>query len=193
MQAIMEEIQSCTGALNCLRSGGTDDKSILDFCMAPGGFLRAALGRNRSAHARAYTLPPSDGGHQVLLQNARDMDLKFIDVTMFAADMDVEEIPSNHPDVGKFQLHKEFSSDDLYDLILCDGHVLRTHQRAPYREQREAWRLVTTQLALGLEHTKPGGDYDRSASQDRNLARRLDATYVPEVCDCAALQVIAVS
>jgi hypothetical protein len=41
--------------------------------------------------------------------------------------------------------------------VLCDGQVLRTHKRAPNRENREARRLTVTQLALGLEHIKSGG------------------------------------
>lgn len=77
---------------------------------------------------------------------------------MLAADMGVTDIPEKHPDARKF-LPCQMRETQLFDLVLCDGHVLRTHAptRASYRETREPARLKTTQLALGLEHIKPGG------------------------------------
>ncbi|KMU83915.1 hypothetical protein CIHG_01699 [Coccidioides immitis H538.4] len=46
---------------------------------------------------------------------------------------------------------------EVFDLVICDGQVLRTHDRAAYREEREARRLTLTQLALGVEHVRHGG------------------------------------
>src|SRR2546423_6558730 len=54
-------------------------------------------------------------------------------------------------------LPQQFDPGQLFDLVLCDGQVLRTHVRAPYREMREARRLAVTQLAIGLEHLRIGG------------------------------------
>lgn len=65
-------------------------------------------------------------------------------------------IPKDHPDQLNF-LPKGFGDGRLFDTVICDGQVLRTHTRASYRENREARRLTVTQLALGLENIKPGG------------------------------------
>ena len=43
-----------------------------------------------------------------------------------------------------------------FDLVICDGQVLRTHARAGYKEAREARKLIVTQLALGSEHVRQG-------------------------------------
>ena len=41
--------------------------SVMDLCMAPGGFLTYALERNRGARAVALSLPLAQGGHKVLI------------------------------------------------------------------------------------------------------------------------------
>lgn len=149
---------------------------ILDMCAAPGGFLEVALSKNPGAHAVAFSLPESLGGHRMLLPQNANVTLKFLDVTMLAADMGMNVtktgtrvetitttatmgIPDDHPDKDNFILERQLQSEQLFDLVLCDGQVLRTHKdhRAPYRERREASRLTLTQLALGLEHLRPGG------------------------------------
>ncbi|PKY07467.1 FtsJ-like methyltransferase family protein [Aspergillus campestris IBT 28561] len=130
--------------------------SILDMCMAPGGFLATALHINPRARALGFSLPKFNGGHSVLLPRYSNVTLKFHDITMLAADMGLTDIPHDHPDAGNF-LPSQFKSKQRFDLALCDGQVLRNHERAAYREHREASRLTLTQLALGLEHIKPGG------------------------------------
>ncbi|RYP74138.1 hypothetical protein DL771_003196 [Monosporascus sp. 5C6A] len=136
---------------------------ILDMCAAPGGFLETALGHNPEARVVAFSLPVSEGGHKMLLQpeNNPNVTLKFMDITMLAADMGMPHIPADHPDAANFILSRQFDSSDeqeiSFDLVLCDGQVLRMHPRATYREAREVRRLTSTQLALGLEHLRPGG------------------------------------
>jgi len=92
----------------------------------------------------------------VLLPRDPNVTLKFLDVTMLAADMGVIDIPAEHPE-AKNLLPQQFNPGQLFDLVLCDGQVLRTHVRAAHREMREARRLIVTQLAIGLEHVKVGG------------------------------------
>ena len=133
---------------------------ILDMCAAPGGFLETALDINHTAHAVAFSLPESNGGHRMLLP-PRDPPVitKFLDLTMLAEDMGVNAatIPADHPDASNF-LPRQFSpGQQLFDLVLGDGQVLRTHERAEYRKNREARRLTLTQLVLGLEHIQPRG------------------------------------
>lgn len=132
--------------------------SVLDMCAAPGGFLAAATNLNTGCEALGFSLPPSDGGYNVLLGGEYRDCVKLLDITMLAEDMGVTDIPADHPDARKF-LPRQIEETRLFDLVICDGHVLRTHApiRASYRETREGDRLKTTQLALGLEHLMPGG------------------------------------
>ena len=87
------------------------------------------------------------------------MTVKFLDLTMLAADKGVteKEVPSEHADAPNFHLTSVFSNRVLFDLVLCDGNVLRTHDRPAYRELREVQRLQHSQLALGLERVREGG------------------------------------
>ncbi|KAF3765351.1 hypothetical protein M406DRAFT_338832 [Cryphonectria parasitica EP155] len=167
MQAIADEMQRMTGAFTiCDRAYSAVDndrqRRILDCCMAPGTYLQAALEHNPGAGALAFTLPPPLGGHKLLLEEdeTRGLVIKLLDVTMLAADMGVtpDEIPPDHPDAAAF-LPQQVEPGRHFDLVLCDGQVLRTHEphRAAYRERREARRLTLTQLILGLEHLRPGG------------------------------------
>lgn len=116
---------------------------VLDICMAPGGFSSAALKVNRNARISAITLPKSLNEHDILLhgwKKDKRVQVHLADVTMLAAEMDVHAVPSDHPDAVNFRFDRPFT-DQKYDLIFCDGQVLRMHQRAIYREKREAWRL----------------------------------------------------
>ncbi|KAI1375406.1 hypothetical protein F4677DRAFT_422729 [Hypoxylon crocopeplum] len=155
MQNIGQELHQATNAF-AIQQHHVQGPNIFDMCMAPGGFLAMALINNPGTGALAFSLPVSSGGHKVLLQTPSDVEQRFLDITMLAADMGVKEIPEDHPDADHF-LPRQFEPDQLFDLVLCDGQVLRTHARAEYREKREARRLTITQLALGLEHLRSGG------------------------------------
>ncbi|KAL4958450.1 hypothetical protein BDW69DRAFT_190920 [Aspergillus filifer] len=85
-----------SGALR-MRNFTPDQLSILDMCMAPGGYLAEALRVNSQANAVAFTLLPADRGHDVLLSETSNITMRFLDVTTLVAD------------VGHF------------DLALCDG------------------------------------------------------------------------
>ncbi|KJZ75858.1 hypothetical protein HIM_04682 [Hirsutella minnesotensis 3608] len=131
---------------------------ILDMCMAPGGFLLRALQENTNGRAVAFSLPPDSMGHEVLLPKKAlgRVDLKYLDVTMLAEDMGMSGIPQNHAEAKAF-LPRQIEENDKFDLVFCDGQVLRKHQQLEYREAREVHRLTNTQLAIGLEHMRPGG------------------------------------
>ncbi|TGJ85151.1 hypothetical protein E0Z10_g3611 [Xylaria hypoxylon] len=104
----------------------------------------------------ALSVPLDKGGHKALLRRHPSIDIEFIDITMLGADMGVASIPPAHPDTHEF-LPQKLYAGDVFDLAICDGQVLRTHSRAAYRESREPARLTMTQLAISLEHMKPGG------------------------------------
>ncbi|CEL09194.1 hypothetical protein ASPCAL12334 [Aspergillus calidoustus] len=149
MRDMATHINHLTGVfqINTDSAGPDNKKAILDI-IAPQSRARAV----------GFSLPTEKGGHKVLLQHPRNVTLKFLDITMLAADMGVAvtDIPAEHPDAANL-LPRQFKPEDQFDLVLCDGQVLRTHDRADYREKREATRLSLTQLALGLGHLKAGG------------------------------------
>lgn len=159
MKRIGQELQDNLKAFK-VNNINTSPLRILDMCMAPGAFLETALRLNPGAQAVAFTLPEEAGGHKVLLPRNKNVKINFLDITMLAEDMGTAraDIATEHPDATKF-LSQHLSSDMRFNLVLCDGQVLRTHEphRASYREPREARRLRLTQLALGLEHLQPGG------------------------------------
>lgn len=157
MQDIGYDMHRLTDVLR-IKSSSPDKHCILDMCMAPGGFLAAALRINTRAQAVGFTLPRDNGGHKVLLTDHPNVTLNFLDITMLAADMGLTDIPCDHPDAVNF-LPSHFKPGQSFDLVLCDGQVLRNHERAAYRERgyKEAIRLTYVQLVLGLEHIKPGG------------------------------------
>ncbi|KAF2448484.1 hypothetical protein P171DRAFT_353869, partial [Karstenula rhodostoma CBS 690.94] len=156
MQGIAQEMHQRTGFSFAIPKGFGDDPAILDMCMAPGGFLTTAMTMNSSAQALGISLPVSDGGDKVLIPEIRGASYKFLDINMLAVDMGVNDIPLGHPDVEKF-LPQQFDPNDTFNLVICDGQVLRNQERAAYREHHEAFRLTAAQLAIGLEHLRPGG------------------------------------
>lgn len=165
MRNISQEMQEATGAFAISGIARAAEKGrqkrILDCCMAPGTYLETALKHNPGAHALAFTLPPEEGGHAPLLEcdESRGLDIKLLDLTMLAADMGVtpDQIPKDHPEATAF-LPRQIEDGQDFDLVICDGQVLRTHEpyRAAYREPREARRLGLTQLVLGLDHLRNG-------------------------------------
>jgi 23S rRNA U2552 (ribose-2'-O)-methylase RlmE/FtsJ len=156
MKGIATEMNQATGALRVrVKRPGTPQ--ILDFCTAPGGFLDSAMKINSGARATAFSLPPTQGGHEVIMRLDSNVTFKYADVTMFAGDLGYTDIPNENPDAENFVLGRSISPEQRFHLVFCDGQVLRTHARAAYRERWEARRLTATQLAIGLEHVSAGG------------------------------------
>lgn len=155
MKDIAYDMHEVTGAFH-IKNPCRDGYSVLDMCMAPGGFLAVALSCNPEAQALAFSLPRAKGGHNVLLPRSSKVTIKFLDVTMLAGDMGLSNIPREHPDARNF-LPSQIDSKQCFDLAICDGQVLRNHDRADYRERTEASRLCLTQLTIALNHLSPGG------------------------------------
>lgn len=154
MREIGDEMQAATGAFH-QNSGSEDGAAIIDLCMAPGGYTTSALKYNPTAKATDITLPPDNGGHEVLLNSSRST-VFYLDITMFAKEFGVGEVPSTHPEHDSFSLERPFINQE-FDLVICDGQVLRTHERAEYREPTEATRLTCSQLILTLQCIRYGG------------------------------------
>ncbi|KAK4166985.1 hypothetical protein QBC43DRAFT_286379 [Cladorrhinum sp. PSN259] len=165
MRTIGSKLDDATSALTIQRRG-KPRPAILDLCLAPGGFSFAALKRNGwSTIVRGISLPPAQGGHEVLLRNVSSEDTtnatKFVDyrdITLLAEEMGVplSDIPASHPDRDLFSSDRPYFGRK-FDLVICDGQVLRTHERGEHRQEHEAVRLLTSQLVLGLQRIRSGG------------------------------------
>ncbi|KAI9831545.1 MAG: hypothetical protein M1819_004775 [Sarea resinae] len=161
MQRIGDELQECTGALSLgdhLDSG--DPIQILDLCMAPGGYTACALKHNPSATACGITLAPEQGGHRMLLDPALVQTL-YLDITLLAAEYDIIDpvpgrAPHHHPAQAELLPLRPFL-EQQFQLVFCDGQVLRTHARAAHRAHLEPTRLTLSQLILALQRVARGG------------------------------------
>ena len=151
---IGDELQASTDALtvNC---EAEEAIKILDLCMAPGGYTASALKYNPTATASGITLPRNKGGHFVLLKTNRAR-VRFLDLTMLACEFGVDKIPVTHPEHASFINDRPYHGE-TYHLVFCDGQVLRTHQRAEFREKQEALRLTVSQLILALQRIRLNG------------------------------------
>ncbi|KAJ1332041.1 FtsJ-like methyltransferase [Microdochium nivale] len=166
MKRVGRELRDSTGAFAIKepkkKSWDEREKNgiVLDFCLAPGGFVVAAVEGRNWLHTVGFTLPCDQGGHKIMLPKwlKKQADIRELDITMLAEDMGfIATIPPDHPDVFRF-LPRQLDPSLLVDLAICDGQVLRNQEREPYREPVEAIRLTSVQLALGLSHLRPGGN-----------------------------------
>ncbi|KAL8701833.1 MAG: hypothetical protein Q9201_004693 [Fulgogasparrea decipioides] len=142
-----------------------DPSSIktLNLCMAPGAYSAVILEQYPDAFVGGITLPFKSGGHKMVIPYGPldpRVDVHFMDITMLLKEMYDESynIPPMHPDAHNFITSKLFSGT-AFDLVLCDGQALRTHDRAGYRETREPTRLLAMQLVFGMTRIKPGGTF----------------------------------
>lgn len=135
----------------------------LHLCMAPGGYTEIFLKIHPEASVKGITLPPHLGGHPMCIPHS-DKDPRvqviFMDLTMLAVEYgtSMAEIPKEHPDAKKFSSDRPFLNE-TFDLVICDGQILRTHFREEYRQNREALRLNAAQLIFGMTRIKQGGTF----------------------------------
>lgn len=138
--------------------------NALNLCMAPGAYTSAMLKQYPDASVCGITLPVRSGGHKMIIpygpKDAR-VNVKFLDITMLLHEFSTKSfnIPNNHPDAANFITSSPFNGQ-VFELVLCDGQALRTHERAKYREtMREARRLLAAQLIFGMARMKQGGTF----------------------------------
>ena len=158
MQRIGNEMHETTGVMSLVHS-----RNILDLCMAPGGYSASALEFNPQASVSGATLPEEQGGHKLFVRNGfRGASVRVWqgDLTSLVGDMGIDDtnIPERHPDFGNFQKH-EVWSEEKFDLVFCDGQVLRNHSHnmVESRQRGEARRLTCSQLLIALRHVRMGG------------------------------------
>ncbi|KAI1484745.1 hypothetical protein F5X96DRAFT_411131 [Biscogniauxia mediterranea] len=174
MEQIGDEMDSASSILTLPDRPPFSRPRVLDLCFSPGGFVSSIMKRNPNALIYGVTLPVSLGGHEIMLPRWREnprLHVKFCDLTMRAADMGVDAsmIPEGHPDRANFDFStrlfaadswQDTEVDETFDLVICDGQVLRTHapMRAAYRENREASRLTLAQLVIGIQRLRKVGN-----------------------------------
>jgi 23S rRNA U2552 (ribose-2'-O)-methylase RlmE/FtsJ len=154
MQEIAEEMNSLTGALEPRQQ--ESQLKCLDICMAPGGYTAAVLKHHPNAKCFGITLPTKQGGHPLHIPTNVLAGLKQVDVTMLANEYMDGAVPRTHPAYSEF-IHVRPFNHYKFDLIFCDGMVLRTQERASYREPVEVTRLASSQIILALQRIAPGG------------------------------------
>lgn len=194
------EMQYLSGVLK-IRSqddSGARPGRILDLCMAPGGLLAVAMRMNPGSEAVAFSLPPSKGGTEILLESVKGFTVEgtgCLNITILAADMGVTTISTQHPDAGNFFTKRQLAVTEIFDLVLYDGQVQLNHEQASYREgqKREPIRLLMSELVLGLEHFAARRNHDRFITQSRCLGDCADSTRIQQVFKHTPLQDVMVS
>lgn len=158
MRGIGDEMQKTLGVMSL-----TDPGKILDLCMAPGGYSASALKFSPWASVSGATLPEEVGGLKLFVHDEfKEARIRVWqgDLTSLVGDMgmDNDDIVEEHDGFGKFQKDKVWGGEK-FDLVFCDGQVLRTHTKGmkEYRQRCEKRRLTCSQLLIALQYVKIGG------------------------------------
>ncbi|KAL4805927.1 hypothetical protein BDV18DRAFT_160792 [Aspergillus unguis] len=149
------QLAKATGILNTRTFG---PPTVLDLCMAPGGFGTTVKARFPRARIDGLTLPMDMGGNEVMARNVF-REIVYADITMFMGETGAvkDDIPSQHPDLHNFNLSSPYQRTE-YDLIFCGGGVIKeNHEREAYREDCEGTRLTLSQLVFALNRLRSGG------------------------------------
>ncbi|KAI6246278.1 hypothetical protein HI914_05750 [Erysiphe necator] len=155
MIQIAEEMHLASNIF-CAERRENEDIKILDICMAPGGYTAAVLKSLPNAKCFCLTLPPEEGGHDILVDVLKIKKIILIDITLLIKEFSNNKVPDNYPLKSKFSNRQPFKCHK-FDLVFCDGMVLRTHIRPGWREQTEATRLLLSQLILAMQRLRSGG------------------------------------
>jgi len=132
---------------------------VLDVCLAPGAFTEYALRKNPQCIVDGITLPVESGGHELIVRTSdRHLTISFTDLTLHTIYLPPGmSAPEDFPDRQAFAENPPLPQmSPPYDLVICDGQRLRTHQQAGHRPW-EPGRLLFSQLILALTNIRPGG------------------------------------
>ncbi|KAF7297753.1 FtsJ domain-containing protein [Mycena kentingensis (nom. inval.)] len=146
---------------------------FLDLGCCPGGFTSYILDKNPDARGAGISLPVESGGHACMLdeEHLQRFDLYWGDLTRYQlgavaiADPTLADLP---PGV----------TPDSFDLVLIDGHPLRTapgsNAHLPPELHLLGDRLLISQLIIGLTAATLGGTIILKASKpERRITSQL--------------------
>ncbi|KAI0353447.1 hypothetical protein OH77DRAFT_1427519 [Trametes cingulata] len=131
---------------------------FLDVGCAPGGFSAHVLRTNPQARGVGLSLPESQGGHTFLLEPIFWPRYEYVEQDMLEYDFrPVQDNAQGHSDVGP-TLPTAFL--DRFQLVLLDGHPLRTYSPTPWPNQAAGaytGALLISQLIIALSCVRSGG------------------------------------
>ncbi|KAF8910905.1 hypothetical protein CPB84DRAFT_1762780 [Gymnopilus junonius] len=144
MKAVLREIDQ---RLHFVAS----DKPLefLDLGCCPGGFSSYVLEKNPNAIGYGISLPVIDGGHAFALED--HLRFRF---NLVYQNLTYYQLGSCIIEDQRLKSLPDKISDRIFDLVLLDGHQLRTQNSAlPW----DINRLLISQLIIALEAVKVGG------------------------------------
>jgi hypothetical protein len=107
------------------------------------------LRKNASANGTGVSLPVDDGGHEFLLEEHHRARFHLYSTNLTYYQLGPSIIVDDRLQTVPSQI-----SEHSFDLVLLDGHQLRTQASAlPW----DSTRLLISQLILGLQSVKEGG------------------------------------
>ncbi|KAJ7505536.1 hypothetical protein B0H11DRAFT_1979200 [Mycena galericulata] len=157
MKAVLEEID---GVLRCVPD--MLPFRFLDLGCCPGGFSSYILGKNPRASGVGISLPEERGGHACLLEeeNFARFELHWADLTQY-------QLGPAFIDDSRLQ---NFPVSPGFDLVLIDGHPLRTAMRLPDDNiYLHGDRLLISQMIVGLASVGFGGTIVLKQSKPERL------------------------
>ena len=125
--------------------------------MAPGGYTASICKYSPRANVSAITLPEDQGGLRIFVRHGSGTRVEVLeaDITMFAAEFGITDIPATHPEASKISNERPFPKP--FDLVFCDGHVARTQNVPSNLHPTEVSRLTGSQLILAMLRIRTGG------------------------------------
>ncbi|KAH9478176.1 hypothetical protein JR316_0008629 [Psilocybe cubensis] len=144
MKGLMKEIDT---RLKCIPAEG--HLSFLDLGCCPGGFSSYILTKNPASRGIGVSLPVEDGGHKYLLEEHLLTRHKLIFANLTKYQLNAHSVPD--PDLQHLPYDIVKSP---FDLVLLDGHQLRTQISA---KPGDMHRLSISQLIIALRTVAPGG------------------------------------
>lgn len=140
----------------------------MHYSCCPGGFSSYILGKNSQATGLGISLPVESGGHKLLLEEhlRPRLDLRGADLTYYQLGPTAIHDPRLQPLPFPFDARP-------FDLVLLDGHPLRTSTRFEPRNQM-ANRLLVSQLIICLQAiTISGTIIVKLSKPERNATAKL--------------------
>lgn len=140
MKNVLEELDQ---VLRCIPE--TCPFRFLDVGCCPGGFSSYILGKNLNSTGTGMSLSVESGGHGFLLEEHLQprLELKLADVTYYQLGLTTINDPRLRP-------LPFYPGSQMYDLVLLDGHPLRTHTSSA-AQKLNGDRLLISQLVICLQ------------------------------------------